>query len=707
MGMITSIRKRLWVVTLLMALALLGFIVMDMTSGRSSSLFGNPDTVGKVAGQDLSWREFQNTERVLYSNSDVDYFGRKDYLWNQFLERAILEKEAECNGTGVSTGELQELEFGYNLSPIIQRNFRDPNTGEISREQLNVFKKGLDEENLDPRLKDFWIVQEKEVIKDRMYTKLGTIVSKSLYMPNFMIERNQYESNLRLDFVYGVVPYEAIPEEDIKIEESDYAAMQKEKAASIRTDEETRTLKLAVLDIVPTAEDSNQIMTSLSAKVETLKNSTDDSSFVVSNLGKWDEAYQTEMEISPVLKDTIFKIPIGAVYGPYVDQGEYRITKLIDRKPIADSVQSRHILIRVQTREQYLSAVKLLDSLKALVQSGAGRFDSLAMKFSQDPGSAIKGGDLGFFQPGRMVKPFNDAVFYQMKEGEMKTVLTQFGVHLIQLTKAAFDSKKTGVHLATIGESIVPGDAISNTKYEEAINLVQQNRTLESLEKKINEEGKYKLEVAGNLFKNSYQINSLGAFANNTAREMIRWAFAKTTKVGDVSPEVYSVQEESKKYTNKYVIVSLSEIVPKGLASIEPFRNQLKGEILKRKRFEKIKDKIGNVTEFSTQLGEYTFKADTARNISPYSGYITNYGDESKVISNLVKLQEGQTSQPLMGEKGVFVCKLIKKVIPEPVANLDAFRAFYVHPAKNVAMTYLMNSLRKKYTIKDDRSKFF
>ena len=82
MGMITSIRKRLWVVTVLMALALVGFIVMDMSSGGSASLFNNPDTVGKVAGQTLSWAEFQNTERVLYANSEVDYFGRKDYMWN-------------------------------------------------------------------------------------------------------------------------------------------------------------------------------------------------------------------------------------------------------------------------------------------------------------------------------------------------------------------------------------------------------------------------------------------------------------------------------------------------------------------------------------------------------------------------------------------------------------------------------------------------
>ena len=102
MGMITSIRKRLWVVTVLMALALIGFIVMDMSSGKSASLFNNPDTVGKVAGQTLSWAEFQNTERVLYANSEVDYFGRKDYMWNQFVEKAILDKEAGYNGIGVS-----------------------------------------------------------------------------------------------------------------------------------------------------------------------------------------------------------------------------------------------------------------------------------------------------------------------------------------------------------------------------------------------------------------------------------------------------------------------------------------------------------------------------------------------------------------------------------------------------------------------------
>ena len=706
--MITSIRKRLWVVTVLMALALVGFIVMDMTSGSSSSLFNNPDTVGKVAGQSLSWREFQNTERVLYANSDVDYFGRKDYLWNQFLEKAILDAEAKDNGTGVCDGELQELQFGYNLSPIIQRNFRDPNTGQVNREQLNVFKNGLEDESLDPRLKEFWQVQQQEVVKDRLQTKLSNLLSKSLYMPNFMLERNQYESNLKLDFAYGIIPYTVINEEDIQLTDSDYEAMRKEKAASIVTEEETRTLKVAIFDIIPSAEDSALIMETLAAKKADFASAKNDSTFVVSNLGTWDEAFKNPTEISPELKDSLDKLPVGSVYGPYVEGGEYRLSKIINRKPIADSVKASHILIRVQTREQYLAAVNLLDSIKNVVSKGQSTFDSMAMKFSQDPGSAIKGGDLGYASKGKMVKPFNDAIFYQMSKGDMKLVLSQFGLHLIKVNEAAFNTNTVETHIATIGETIVPGDAVSNAMYDMAQNLVQQHRNLEALEKAIKEEGKYKLESVGNLFQNSYQINALGALSNNTAREMIRWAYAKSTKTGDVSTEVFSMQEETKKFTNKYAIAALAEIVPKGLASVESFRTAFKNELLKRKRYEMIKNKVGNVTDLTTSAGEYTIdRIDTAYAVTPYSGYIPSLGEETKVISSLVKLENGQVSQPLMGEKGVFICKMITKTIPPPPANLDAFRSFYIHPAKNVAMNYVLKDLKKKYKASDYRSKFF
>jgi peptidyl-prolyl cis-trans isomerase D len=112
MGLISNIRKHLWFVTILIALALIGFIVMDMTTGKGA-IFNNTDTLGKVAGEKINYKDFLQTEKVLYNNTDVDYFGRKEYLWNQYVERILLNKEADNNGTGVSEPELKCISFAH------------------------------------------------------------------------------------------------------------------------------------------------------------------------------------------------------------------------------------------------------------------------------------------------------------------------------------------------------------------------------------------------------------------------------------------------------------------------------------------------------------------------------------------------------------------------------------------------------------------
>ncbi len=91
-------------------------------------------------------------------------------------------------------------------------------------------------------------------------------------------------------------------------------------------------------------------------------------------------------------------------------------------------VKARHILV-----EQENKALEILDKLKK-----GGDFAALAKAESLDPGSAAKGGDLGFFKRGAMVKEF-DTVAFQLKPGEIsEPVKTQFGYHIIQV-----DARKT------------------------------------------------------------------------------------------------------------------------------------------------------------------------------------------------------------------------------------------------------------------------
>jgi peptidyl-prolyl cis-trans isomerase D len=73
----------------------------------------------------------------------------------------------------------------------------------------------------------------------------------------------------------------------------------------------------------------------------------------------------------------------------------------------------------------------MADSLFALAKSGKD-FAELARTNSQDPGSAINGGDLGWFNEGMMVKPFNDACF-EGNKGDLVKVESQFGWHIINI----------------------------------------------------------------------------------------------------------------------------------------------------------------------------------------------------------------------------------------------------------------------------------
>ena len=89
----------------------------------------------------------------------------------------------------------------------------------------------------------------------------------------------------------------------------------------------------------------------------------------------------------------------------------------------------RHILIPADATDARAQA----EALRQQLQQGAS-FEALARQHSKDPGSAAKGGDLGFVTRGKMVAPFEEAAFALEKPGQLSDVVeTQFGFHVIEL----------------------------------------------------------------------------------------------------------------------------------------------------------------------------------------------------------------------------------------------------------------------------------
>ena len=152
----------------------------------------------------------------------------------------------------------------------------------------------------------------------------------------------------------------------------------------------------------------------------------------------------------------------------------------------------RHILIKVDKDTSDAQALAKIEDLEKQLKAGAS-FAALAKKYSQDPGSAKQGGDLGFFARGVMDKAFEAAAFGLKKKGEISApVRSQFGYHLLQLEdirpgkEQTFEQAKAEIrHELQMQKADKPfyeaADQLSNLAYEhpDALDYVAKQLGLE------------------------------------------------------------------------------------------------------------------------------------------------------------------------------------------------------------------------------------
>ncbi|HIG75581.1 MAG TPA: hypothetical protein EYQ24_13690 [Bacteroidetes bacterium] len=135
-------------------------------------------------------------------------------------------------------------------------------------------------------------------------------------------------------------------------------------------------------------------------------------------------------------EDGMYATPVGEVSEPVRSPYGYHLIYVRDRRPTPTPVSARHIL-RQWSGNTAADSAAVRDRVNALRDSilAGADFGDVAREFSEDPGSAVSGGDLGTFGPGRMVPPFENAAFALENVGDISDLVeTRFGVHIIQLT---------------------------------------------------------------------------------------------------------------------------------------------------------------------------------------------------------------------------------------------------------------------------------
>ncbi|MCG8326685.1 MAG: peptidylprolyl isomerase [Chitinophagales bacterium] len=703
MALISKIRKNSWLLVALIALGLIGFIVMDMTSGQQSVFGSSQTTIGEFGGEKLDWNKFNRVEQLLYGSSGGDVYARRNQLWNYFVEEAIVKEEAEDLGLGVSLTELKDLQFGTEPSPIIRQRFTDPNTRQIDFQQLQQIKNAIEDGTIndDPRMVAYWAHQEQEIIKDRLQSKLSNLVTKAIYTPTWMAEMGHSELNMPVTFAYVKVPFDEVDNADVTLSDEDYKTFLKENRSTYEQNEETRKLEYVVFDVLPTAADSTQLRQRIAELIPEFEQAENDSNFVDRNYGSINGNFMPKTSLSPAIADTVFNIPVGSVYGPYTEGRAYKAVKVIDRRMIADSADTRHILISADSPQAFAAAKSKLDSLENLILNGGETFDSLAMKFSQDPGSADKGGVYENVTPGQFVPEYNTILFETGQIGQLYKVRTSFGWHLVEVLSRS-SSGTERVKVAYLQESIIPSETTQEDIYAAVLDFVGKNRDIEELRTAAAENADLELETSISLKRNDFSVGTLGG--GQASRDMIRWAY--NANVGEVSPEIYSYQDPQEYFTNKMVVAALRSKQSSGMPSVANIKDEIEDQVINVKKGEKLKSEISS-TDLAALANKYSTKIDTANNVNFSASFVPTLGVEPKVIGEAFNLAEGSTSQPIIGKTGVFVVKVLSKTPASQATNIPQLRRNMATPVRNQVPRNLMEAMKDNANIEDNRFRFY
>lgn len=698
MALIQKIREKSALVLIMMVLAIVSFIAMlimqDSSPDGSGGLnrFKNTTTVAKVSGKELDIQKLETTASLMYGNQAND-LGVRNTIFNDFINYAVVGKEAEKAGLGVGKEELLDLEFGANPSQIITSNpalMQNP-------EQLGQIKKGIQENSLPVQAKMYWAEIENQIITERLQVKLNNLASKALYTPTWLVDEGYKELTKPVDFEYVKVPFDRVDDKEAALTDADYEAYLKENKGRYMNDEESRTLEYVLFNVVPSAEDSAKVFGKIAALKDSFRTTTKDSAFAAANGGILNPQYISKETAMPAIKDTLFNVPVGTVIGPFVESKNVLLAKLIDRRSSPDSVRSRHILIKGANAE------KTADSLKNLLQANASLWDSLNVKYSEDQVAKTRGGDLDFQPQGRMVPEFNDLIFYKAQQGKFYTVTTQFGTHIVQVTGIKAGKNEARVKVAYVRESLIPSQATDRLAADAADALLLSSKNLEDLKKNAQAKG-LAIQPSQN-----FRINDQGIMGplgqGDGIRPLIRWAFE--AKAGEVSKSTFGIREQGDAYNSKYVVTALKNIIPKGTPSVKDLKDQLTPYVKNRKKGEVLKSKI-TTTDLNAIVSQFNAKVDTARGVTFNSTFVPNLGGESKVVGAAFTTEVGQVTKPIIGETGVFVLKVTNKTTVENASiNKDILRQQMASTTKNILRAALINSLRKNANIEDNRAKFF
>ena len=702
MSFIQKIRdKAAWIVFGAIALALLAFILQDYVSGNNRG-GGSATAIGKINGQTIDHDDFEHKVSFYeqMNNGQAQRSQLIGQVWDYLINQTIISQETDKLGINVTDNELSDVLFGNKPPQFMQQFFSDPKTGQFdanaARKQFAVLKT----KPSDPQVKNFTEAYIEPTTLQTKAEKYQSLITGAIYVPKWMSEKMNADANSIAKASYVYVPYTSISDSSVKVSDEEMETYIKKHEAQFKKDDATRTISYVSFSGGPSANDSVTVRENLNQLKSQFASTNDEKSFLNSKTSEspYYNSFIGGAQIKQPIKDTLFKLSPGEIYGPYIDGNNYVIAKMVAKQAIPDSAKVRHILVATHQQDQSSgqliairddsSAMKRLDTAIALLKGGAS-FDSVAAKYSDDPGSKDKGGIYDNFPSGQMDESFNDFSFTG-KPGETKTVHTVFGYHYVEVLGQT--GSETGYKIAYLSKPIIASTETDNAASNLASQFAAASRNQKDFEANAKKQN-LTILPSQEFKENDFTVPGVGE-----SRELVRWAY--DNKPGAVSDPV--------DISDNYIVAMLTTVSDKGLAtpnaarqSIEPVvRNEKKAQIILAQQM-----KGSTLEEVSKNAKQPIQNADS---VSFSAFVVPALGNEPQFIGAAFNKQIlNKMSAPIAGHSGVFV---VRPAGVSGAANTGQTAEMLKQQAEQMLKQQVSQSvtaLRKAADVVDNRSKFY
>ena len=713
MALIGTLREKMtkWVVGFV-AIAILSFILNDLFGNGPRSIFGgSDDEVGEIAGASISREQYQAFVQER-ENNYIMSFGRQpgererptlqQQAWELLVVEHAIKPQFEKTGVKVTAEEIWDMIQGKNVDENVKQSFTD-SAGNFDRKKvvqyINNFNTPAPVGN--PQMlsqwnegKYRWTLFQKELGLGRERIKYENLLIKTNYVTEAEAERDYHTQNDVVEAKYLYVPFYAISDSVVKPTDSqlrDYFNSNKDKYKA----KQTRSLSYVGFAVVPSPADSAKLRDEATKIASDFKTVADDSLYAATNTeGTSPYSKYTIATLPASLSNDKASLQTGNVNGPFLDGGNYKIMKVVKiGSDTTYAAKASHILIKWENetaegkKAAKDKAKKILNDIKA-----GAKFADKAREFGTD-GTASKGGDLGWFTSGQMVKPFQKAVFDAKKTGLLADLVeTQFGYHIIDVTATKDNTTYT---IATIELAITPSDDTQNAAFLKAQNFAAGLSSLEEFKEKAKKENLNILE-ANDLSTAERRIGNLGE-----ARQMITWLF-RDGKVGKVS-DVFDLEDS-------YIVAVMTGETEEGIKSFEKVKeeitpivkNQLKGE----KIIEKLNEQKGTLDEIAKAFGNDATVNSTS-DLKLNSNSLPSVGLDAKAVGVAFSLENGKRSKAFAGENGVLIIETQNKTLAPAIGDYTMFKNQLLQGLNGKSSFGIAQAIKEVSKIEDSRYKFF